>query len=97
MSTINKAADVSDQVIEAVKKGQEAALEAVRTFVDTVDKAVPFHTEPPTKRQEIIDSAFHMAERLVEAQHEFVQNVVRSAARTLGGEKKGETPEEKKG
>lgn len=85
--------ELSDHVLESVRQGQEAALEAVRTFVDTVDQAVPPHREEPSKRQEVIDAGFQMAERLVSTQYEFLHNVVGAAGKALGarsGEAQGQ-------
>ena len=41
MPSADKPIELSEQVLESVKTGQEAAIEAVRKFVDTVDKAMP--------------------------------------------------------
>jgi hypothetical protein len=82
MTIAEKGTEVSNEVLEAVKKGQQVALDAVRTFVEKVNEVVPT-SEASTKRQEIIDSAFHMTDRLVAAQYEFIQNVVRASSKSL--------------
>jgi hypothetical protein len=51
-------------VLKSLEDGQRAALDAVRKFVDTVDSALPLRGESAPKRQEIVDSALEMAERL---------------------------------
>lgn len=84
MTTTERGAELSDEVLHAVQKGQQIALEAVRRFVDTVNEALP-PSAASTKRQEVIDSAFRMTDRLVAAQYEFIQKVVGSAAKSLGG------------
>ena len=78
----NRTTDLSDEVLKAVEKGQRAAIEAVRDFVDTVDRTLP-HGEQPSKRQEIVDAAMDMADRLVHTQYDFLRNVVQSAGRSL--------------
>jgi hypothetical protein len=65
-TAIDRTTKLSEEVLESVEKGQRAAIEAVRKFVDTVDEALPAHGEGPSGRQEIVDSAMEMADRLVD-------------------------------
>src|ERR1017187_6315233 len=81
-----KRAGLSDDVLESVEAGQRAAIDAVHKFVDTVDRTLP-HGEGPSRRQEIVDSAMEMADRLVHTQYDFIRKVVDSAGKTLGGSK----------
>ena len=90
MAIVDKPTEMTEQVLEAVKKGQQGALDAVRTFVDTVDQALPLHGEGPSKRQEVIDSALAMADHLVQSQYDFLSSIIRSAGNSLGAS----TPEE---
>jgi hypothetical protein len=94
MSIADKPVELSEQVLDAVKNGQQSALDAVRTFVDTIDQALPLHGEGASKRQEVIDSALTMAGRLVEAQHAFLGSVIRSAGATVGASKPDDTAAE---
>ena len=57
----------------------------MRKFVDTVDHTLPAlpHGEGPSKRQEIVDSALEMADRLVHAQYDFIHKVIDSAGKSL--------------
>jgi len=82
-STIDRAAVMSDDVLKSLESGQRAAIDAVRKFVDTVDEQLPALGERPSKRQEIVDAAMEMADRLVHTQHEFLRNVVQSAGKAL--------------
>lgn len=82
---IERTTELSDQVLEQVKGSQEKAIEAVRKFMESVDDALPPHAENPSKRQEVVDSALEMSERLVQTQYDFLRNVVRSAGEALGG------------
>jgi hypothetical protein len=81
---VDRTADMSDEVLDSVEKGQRTAIEAVRKFIDTVDQALPAHGEGPSKRQEIVDSALEMADRLVHTQYDFIRKVIESAAKPLG-------------
>jgi hypothetical protein len=84
MPATERGAEISEEVLHAVQKGQQIALEAVRRFVETVNEALP-PAAASTKRQEVIDSAFQMTDRHVAAQYEFIQKVVGSAAKSLSG------------
>lgn len=84
MTTTERGAELPDEVLDAVARGQQIALEAMRKFAETVNEALP-PSAAASKRQEVIDAAFRMTGRLVAAQYEFVQKVVDSAARSLSG------------
>jgi hypothetical protein len=73
---------LSEEVLQSVENGQRAAIEAVNKFVDTVDQALP-HGEGPHRRQEVVDSALEMADRLVHTQYEFIRKVVDSAGKAV--------------
>ena len=84
MAIADKPTELSEQVLESLKTGGQTAIEAVRRFTDTVDKAVPLHGDDASKRQQVVDSALEMADRLVQTQYDFLHNVVRSAGHSLG-------------
>lgn len=79
----DRAADLSDEVLESVKDAERAAIKAVRKFVDTVDEVIPALGDRPSRRETVIDAALDMADKLVTTQYEFLRSVVRSADRTL--------------
>ncbi len=83
MPIVDRPTELSEEVLEEVKAGQQAAIEAVRKFVATVDKTLE-EDEGPSQREEIVDSALKMADRLVETQYDFLRKVVRSAGESLG-------------
>jgi hypothetical protein len=84
-TAVDKTKELSEEVLDSLERGQRAAIEAVRKFVDTVDQALPAlpHGEGPSKRQEIVDSALEMADRLVHTQYEFIHKVIDSAGKSL--------------
>jgi hypothetical protein len=82
MPIVDKTAELSEEVLASVKTGQQHAIAAVRTFVDSVEKTLT--GEDPSKQQEIIDSALEMADRLVKAEYDFLHSVVHSAGKSLG-------------
>ena len=77
------AAELSEDVLKSVERGQRAAIEAVRRFVDTVDDALPAIGDRPSRRQTVIDAALDMADKLVTTQYDFLRNVVRDAGHSL--------------
>jgi hypothetical protein len=83
-TVVDRTEKLSEDVLDSVEKGQRAAIEAVRKFIDTVDQALPAHGEGPSKRQDIVDSAMEMADRLVHTQYDFIRKVIESAAKPLG-------------
>ena len=95
-SPVEKTTELSERVLKQVEHGQKRAIEAVRDFMESVDKALPPHGKNPSRRQDVIDSALEMSEKLVDTQYDFLQSVVHSAGRDARGdeqqEKVGEAP-----
>ncbi len=83
MAIADRPVELSDDVLEEIKEGQEAAIEAVRHFVRSVDKTLE-GAESPSQAEEIVDSALKMADKLVETQYDFLKKVVDSAGKSLG-------------
>ena len=83
--TVERTTELSGDVLKSLESGQRAAIDAVRKFVDTVDQALPGTGEEPSRRQEIVDAAMEMSDRLVHTQYEFLRNVVRGASHSLTG------------
>jgi hypothetical protein len=85
MAIVDRPTELSEQMLESVEKAQRAAIEAVRKFVDTVDEKLPaLGDEHPSTRQEIVDAALDMADRLVHTQYDFLHQAVDSASKALG-------------
>lgn len=82
-SVVDKAADLSTDVLTSLEEGQHAVLKAVRQFLDTVDEAIPAIGDRPTRREAVIDSALGMVDTLVTTQYDFLRKVVNSAGSAL--------------
>ncbi len=80
---VDRTTELSDDVLKSLESGQRAAIEAVRKFVDVVDEALPAIGERPSRREEIIDAAMEMADRLVHTQYDFLRKVVHGAGEAL--------------
>ena len=89
-TAVDKTKELSEEVLDSLEKGQRAAIEAVRKFIDTVDQALPPRGETPSRRQEVIDAAMEMADRLVHVQYEFLRKVVTKAGKSLARSDDGE-------
>jgi len=85
MAVAERSVELSDQVLTEIKEGQEAAIESVRNFTETVDKTLA-KADSPTQAEQIVDAALKMADKLVETQYTFLKKVVDSAGESLGVE-----------
>ncbi len=68
--------DGVERIIDSLADAERSALEAVRSFLDSVNGAFP-HGEHGGPRQKIIDSAFKMTEELVGSSNEFAHRLIR--------------------
>ena len=82
MPIVDKTTELSEEALGSVKTGQQHAIAAVRSFVDTAERTLT--GEDPSKRQEVIDSALQMADRLVKTEYDFLRSIVHSAGKSLG-------------
>ena len=84
--------ELQDQFLAIVRKGQEIALDAIKSMVDTVATItpkiptvdVPFADQLP-KPQDIVASGYDFAEKLLRTQRKFADDVVKAAAPLLPG------------
>ena len=85
MSTTEYTRAAQDQVLNALKQSQDAVVKAVETWSGAVAKLpvppvdVPYSDELP-KPEEILETTFEFAQRLLDAQRDFARNVLRAAA-----------------
>jgi hypothetical protein len=84
--------ELQDQFLATVRKGQEIALDAIRTMVDTIQNItpripsvdLPFADQLP-KPQDIMATGYDFAEQLLTSQRKFADEVVKAAAPLLPG------------
>ena len=80
---------IQEQVLDALRLAQTTAVEAVKTWAETVEPFVadlpslPFLDTLP-KPAEIVESAFGLAEKVLENQKEFVAQVLDAVKPVLG-------------
>ncbi len=90
--------ELQDQFLSTVRKGQEIALEAIKTMVDTIQNVtpkvpsvdLPFADKLP-KPQEVVASSYDFAEQLLASQRKFADEVVKATAALLPGNANGES------
>jgi hypothetical protein len=80
---VDRTTDLSDELLKSVEAGERAVIEAVRKFVDTVERTRPHSDKGPSRRQEVFGSAMEMVDRLVHTQYDFLRKVIDSAAKSL--------------
>jgi hypothetical protein len=84
--------ELQDQFLSIVQKSQEIALDAIKTMVDTVQTItpripavdVPFADKLP-KPQDVVATGYDFAEKLLQTQRKFANEVVKAAAPLLPG------------
>jgi hypothetical protein len=78
-SAVQRATELSDDVIQALEDDFRGASEAVSRFLVTVEEALPQVEGARTAEKRITESALKMAQQLVHMQSEFLQKVIDSA------------------
>ena len=74
-----------EQTLKTIRDGQQAVVDAVKAWADTVERLVPATPSLPFSEQlpspqEVVHKSFDFAEQLLKAQREFAENVLRAAA-----------------
>jgi hypothetical protein len=82
---VERATELSDDVIQALEDDFRGASEAVEQFLVTVQEALPQVEGARTAEKKITESALKMAQQLVHMQSEFLQKVIDSAGKSLSG------------
>lgn len=75
---------VQDQIFDMVQRSQEAVLDATRNFADGMSDLVPANREQVDR---VIDQAFDLAERVLQAQRELAKSVVKAVTPPIGGDR----------
>jgi hypothetical protein len=95
-STSSTQKELQDQFLSIVRKGQEIALEAIKTMVDTVQTItpkvpavdLPFADRLP-KPHDVVAGGYDFAEKLLSSQRKFADEMVKATAPLMPG--KGES------
>jgi hypothetical protein len=95
-STTSTPKELQDQVLSMVRKGQEIALEAIKTMVGTVQTITPKipavdlpFAERLRKPHDVVAGSYDFAETLLTSQRKFADEIVKATAPLMPG--KGES------
>jgi len=83
---VERATELSEDMVQALEDGGRAAVEAVKLFLVTVEEALPQVEDARKVEKRITESALKMAEQLIHTQSEFLQKVIASAGRSLSSQ-----------
>ena len=89
MTTINEATrSAQDQFLATVRQSQEAVIDAIAAWAQTVKEITPAtppipNAEALPKPREVIENAFDFAQKLLDAQRDFAENVLTAASPVL--------------
>lgn len=72
---------IQDQIFDMVKRSQEVILDASRNFVDGAADLAPGDRDQIDR---LIDNAFDLTERILQAQRDFAKTVLASVANLPG-------------
>ena len=83
---------VQNEVLNTVSKSQEAVVDAIKTWVETVQSItpkipamdLPFADKLP-KPEEVVDSAYDFAEQLLASQRKFAEEVIKATSALTPG------------
>src|SRR3989449_345002 len=92
MASTSTQQELQDQFLSIVRKGQEIALDAIKSMVDTVQTItpkiptvdVPFANRLP-KPQDVVASAYDFAEQLLASQRKFAEEVLKATSALTPG------------
>ena len=86
--------EIQKEFLSAVRKGQETVLDAIRTWVETVQSVTPKLPKLPAmpladrlpKPEEVVASAYDFAEALLASQRTFAESVIKATSSLLPGD-----------
>jgi hypothetical protein len=94
--TRNVGQEVQAEILKTVRRSQEAVIEAIRTWADTVrtitlplpEVNLPFSDKLP-KADELVSNAYDFAEKLLAGQRKFAEDVLHATEALLPGSSNG--------
>jgi hypothetical protein len=88
----NMGPQVQAEILKTVRRSQDAVVDAIRTWADTVrtitppmpELSLPLRDKLP-KPEELVGNAYDFAEKLLASQRKFAEDVLRATASVLPG------------
>ena len=88
----NPAQAMQNEVLNTVRKSQEAVIDAIKTWVETVQSITPKvpaveipYADKLPKPEEVVASAYDFAEKLLAGQRKFAEEVLKATGSLLPG------------
>ncbi len=88
----NPTQDIQDEILSTIRKSQETVIEAIKTWVETVQSITPKipsvqvpGADKLPKPQEVVASAYDFAEQLLAGQRKFAEEVLKATTSLLPG------------
>ena len=81
-TVLERVGGLSDEVLESVNAGREAAVEAVHKFANTLEEAASQEGDP-SRRKTLIEAAVNLADELSAAQMELLHSITRSTTSAI--------------
>jgi hypothetical protein len=88
----NPAQDLQQEFLNTVRKSQETIIEAIKTWVETVQSLTPKipsvqvpGVDKLPKPEEVVASAYDFAEQLLTSQRKFAEEVIKATAELVPG------------
>ena len=83
---------VQNEVLNTVRKSQEAVIDAIKTWVETVQSITPKvpaveipYADKLPKPEEVVASAYDFAEQLLASQRRFAEEVIKATSALTPG------------
>jgi hypothetical protein len=90
------AQEIQEEFLSTVRKSQETVLEAIHTWVETVQSMTPKlpnmqmpFTDHLPKPEDVVAGAYDFAEALLRDQRKFSEDVIKATSPLLPGDSKG--------
>jgi hypothetical protein len=88
--------DLQDEILKTVRKSQEAVVDAIKAWADTVQSItpklpavnVPFADKLP-RPEDVVASAYDFAEQLLAGQRKFAEDVLKATTAIAPGRSNG--------
>ena len=93
----NPAQDMQEEFLSTIRKSQETVLEAIKSWVDTVQSMTPKlpavqvpGADKLPRPEELVASAYDFAEQLLASQRKFAEEVIKATTSLVPGTEDGE-------
>ena len=88
----NPTQQVQDEVLSTISKSQQTVIDAIKTWVQTVQSVTPKVPSMPVpgadklpKPEELVSSAYDFAEQLLAGQRRFAEEVLKATSSLMPG------------